>query len=112
MKKLTVILLTGITVQCFAINPLDGLVTTAQNEAAAIKMYCIDAPPVTSPQVIWCSGHYSVYVNDLTNLQLPKPLTLNTGIDGYISPYSSSLYDICRYEPGRVINTVICQAIQ
>ena len=112
MKKLTVILLTGITVQCFAINPLDGLVTTAQNEAEAIKMYCIDAQPVTSPQVIWCTGHDSVYVNDLTNLQLPKPLTLNTGIDGYISPYSSSLYDICRYEPGRVINTVICQAIQ
>ena len=110
MEKLTVILLAGIMMQCFAANPMNEVVATAQNEAAAIKTSCIDVPPVTSPQLIWCSSHYSAYVKDLTTLQMPMPLTPNTGTDGYISPYSGSPYDICIYEPGRLINTVLCVA--
>ena len=107
MKKL-VILLIPMTINAFALSPLDATLANAKSEAISIKNTCILTPPVTSPQIIWCNSHYSTYVNYLKVLQAPMPLTINLGTDGYVSPYAWSPYDICMYEPGRLINEGIC----
>ena len=92
----------------YAIGPMDTILANAQSAALTIKKSCIDKPPVTSPQIIWCNNQYATYVGDLTQLQSPNPLTINLGLDGYVSPYAWSAYDICKYEPGRLINDGIC----
>ena len=107
MRILTTFILAW-SATAYAIGPMDTILADAQSEAFAIKKSCIDTPPVTSPQIAWCTGHYATYVGYLTQLQAPNPLTINLGLDGYVSPYAWSVYDICRYEPGRLINDGIC----
>ena len=59
--KRALIVLTSLSWQCFAISPLNSLVVTAQDEAAAIKLTCIDVPPSAA----WCASHYADYIRPL-----------------------------------------------
>ncbi len=108
MKNLAIFLIAVSSYSYAIVDPLETTLIKAKNEAVSVKVTCIDTPPVTSQQVAWCHSHYSIYTNYLTQLQAPNPLTVNLGNDGYTSPYSWSPYDICRYEPGRLINEGLC----
>jgi hypothetical protein len=83
-----------------------ALTATAHGQAQSIKSGCIDSPPITPWQISWCTSTYGSYTANLQTLNLPYPISTST--DGYVSPYSWSPYDICRFETGRVVSMDLC----
>lgn len=107
MRKLVIFFIL-VAMKAFAVIPNEVALANAKDEAVSIKSSCISMPPVTPAQVNWCNAHLAIYINYLAILQAPFSLTINIGTDGYISPYIWSPYDICKYEPGRLINEGLC----
>lgn len=75
------------------------LLRMSQSEGLIVYNSCILNPPKEANQAAICTGLYTKYINTLTLLNAPKVLVLNPKI----SPYSSSTYDICRFEAATLI---------
>lgn len=68
---------------------------------------CVLVPPEEDPiAMAACSDLYVEYIGELMILQ--PLLTLN--LDGYESPYSESLFDICRFQVTRLVIPNLCMS--
>lgn len=96
MKK--ILLLIGISNYVLA-NINEVLFMQTKQTGVSIYNSCIANPPATPDQQAACGSLYTLYVSQLTILN--NPLELKVSKD--ISPYASSPYDICKYEPAHLI---------
>ena len=82
----------------------EALIASAYNEGTNIYNLCIVKPPATPDAVATCTGLYSAYTNTLSLVNAPLPIVIS--LDP--SPYSSSPFDICRYETAHMVfNSVL-----
>ena len=75
------------------------LLMEAKSEGFYILNSCILTPPVDPSDVTRCTALYTKYISTITVLNAPKILTLNQKS----SSYSSSPFDICRFEIATLI---------
>jgi len=88
---------------CLSLAPDYVSLAVAGQKAKILLVTCL-VPNLEPSLQAYCSKEYGLYVASLTALAVPLPLQIN--LDGYVSPFAWSPYDICRFEVGRMINPV------
>lgn len=71
----------------------------AQKTGKIVYTSCILVPPLTKPQIAYCSKLYSKYVSQLGAVAAPAIL----GLSQEKSPYFISPYDVCRYDASHFV---------
>lgn len=81
-------------------NPIgEELLIKARQQGTVVYLSCIATPPATDAQRAICADLYAQYMATLVLLNAPLPLKFSEDPD----PFSSSIYDICRYETGHMV---------
>jgi hypothetical protein len=89
---------------CFAFS--EASLINSQVKGKLVYSSCIIKPPTTPAEVTYCNKIYSSYVISLQAVSAPSPVSVSI----MPSPYSSSPFDICKYEPAHfVFNSILTQ---
>lgn len=103
MKKLLLFLSICANCKSFAVETGDyASLVSAAAQAHVILGSCI-LVPTPDPT---CPAQLTTYYATLATLNLPLPLSKPT--DGYISPYSTTPYDICAFDTARIAVADLC----
>ena len=88
-------------------SPVDeAMLASAYAQGVTIYHACIVPPPADPDAVAYCTTIYATYVATLSALNAPFPLFVS--LDP--SPYSWSLYDICKYETAHMVFNSVTQS--
>ena len=85
----------------FALDEYNLIV--CQSLSHSIYNECIIIPSITTAQLSICTSIYSSYILCLEVLNMPYPIT-----PSYNMTFSSSPFDVCKYEVGELINFDLC----
>jgi hypothetical protein len=96
MKKILLLIISSTYI---IVQANEALFTLTKQTGVNIYNSCIINPPSNPQQEATCSSMYEVYNSQLTMLNAPLELKISKDI----SPYASSPYDICKYEPAHLI---------
>jgi hypothetical protein len=99
LKKQKYILFLLLNSYIFADSFNEVLLASAKSTGIKIYTSCILKPPADPSQEAMCVSLYTLYIAKEQELNSPLPLMLAKEI----SPYTSSSFDICRFEVDHLI---------